>query len=307
MDRTATIDEQAAGGLLGARPESRGARPIRTLRSLARWMRHYPLGAFGAIMVVIVLAVSALGPTLVSFGPLEISGARLAGPDGTHLLGTDHFGRDVLARTVAGARISVVVAVTASFLALCIALLLGVVGGYSGRWIDTAIGSFVNAIMSFPSLLLLMTVVAYTGPGVRNVAVILGILPGIRYSRVIRSAVLALKGSQFVEAAQSMGATQLRVMVRHILPNTFGPAMVLVSTVWGISILAESSLSFLGLGVPPPTPSWGGMIKEGRPFMELAPWTILPPSITLGLTVFGLNMLGDSLRDSLDPRTRGQN
>jgi peptide/nickel transport system permease protein len=251
-----SMNEESTGQLYGARAEAGWAWSRRLPRTTARWVRQYPLGAFGAFLVIVVLVVAAVGSTFLKYGPLEIVGTRLASPSSEHLLGTDNFARDLLARTVAGARISVFIAVSASALALVISLILGTVGGFSGRWVDGAIGSFVNAVMAFPSLLLLMSIVAYSGPGVRNVALILGILPGIRYSRVIRSAVLSIKGSQYVEAAQSMGATQLRLMVRHIVPNTFGPAMVLVSTVWGVSILAEASLSFLGLGVPPPTPSW---------------------------------------------------
>jgi peptide/nickel transport system permease protein len=298
---------------LGAAPRERDLRtelpwlsPARGLAALSRWGRRYPLGAVGAVVVGIMLIVAFAGTTLTPYTPTEIAGVRLQGPSAAHVWGTDSFGRDVFSRTIAGTRISVIVAVVASTLATAIALTLGTLAGYAGRWTDAVIQRFVDATMAFPGLILLTAAVAVTGPGLRNVAIILGVLPGIRASRVIRAAVLRIRGTEFIVAARAMGATQPRILARHVVPNTFGPAMVIASTVWGTSILAEASLSFLGLGVPPPAPSWGGMISGGRLFMEIAPWTVVPPSIALALTVFGCNMLGDALRDAFDPRSRGR-
>lgn len=278
---------------------------MRLRRAVLGWGARNPLGAVGVVIVLAVGVLGLLGPMLVPHDPQSSQALPLGGPSSDHLLGTDRFGRDVLARVVTGARISAVIAMATSALAVVIALSLGVVGGWYGRYVDTAIQRVVDGVMAFPSLILLMLAVTVFGPSITNLIALLSFLYGVRYSRVIRSSVLTLKSREFVLAARTIGASESRIMLRHIAPNTFGPAMVIASTVWGVAILSEAALSFLGLGVPPPTPSWGGMIKDGRPLMVAAPWIVLSPAIALGLTVFGFNMLGDALRDTLDPRLRG--
>ncbi|MGD9891439.1 MAG: ABC transporter permease [Dehalococcoidia bacterium] len=286
--------------------ESRRGRSPRA--KLLRLARETPLGAAAAVIVAALFVVAAIGPLVTPYDPNQNSaGKRLSPPSSQHLAGTDNLGRDVFSRTIAGARISVVVGFGAVAIGMIAASLIGVLSGYFGGAVDTVIQRFVDAYMAFPNLLLLMTVVAVLGPGIPQLIVALGMSSALGSSRVLRSATLALKENQHIEAARAIGAGHTRIIARHILPNIFAPLMILATGGLGTAILAEASLSFLGFGVPPPDASWGNMMTGyGRSVLYLAPWMMLAPGIALSLTVFGFNILGDSLRDLLDPRLRGR-
>lgn len=276
--------------------------------ALIRLIREKPLGLFGAVIVIILLFVGIFAEQLAPFGYNELSlFDRLQPPSSKYILGTDHLGRDLLSRIIYGARISMFVSLGASGLCILVAGLIGTVSGYLSGRIDTIIQRFVDGWMSIPPLFLILTIMAVVGPGINQVIVVLGLLYGIAGSRVIRSAVIAIKENQYVYASRTVGARVMTIIRRHILPNVMGPMIILFTVNMGAAIIAEASISFLGFGIPPPTPSWGGMLSEGgRRYMLQAPWLALWPGLALSLVVFGINMLGDALRDLLDPRLRGR-
>jgi peptide/nickel transport system permease protein len=227
-------------------------------------------------------------------------------PGAQFYLGTDNLGRDLFSRIVYGARISMTVGFGAVGLSLLLATFLGVTSGYFGGKVDVLVQRLVDACMAFPPLVILLSIMAVLGPGLLNVILVLGIVPSANRSRVIRSATLAAKENQFVEAARAVGAGHLRIILRYILPNVMAPIIIIATNALGGVILAESTLSFLGFGVPPPHPSWGEMLSgSGRSYMYRAPWMAIWPGVAISLGVFGFNMLGDALRDLLDPRLRG--
>ena len=231
---------------------------------------------------------------------------QLQSPSLEHWFGTDHIGRDVLSRILYGAQLSVIVGFLAAGLATVISIVLGVICGYFGGTLDMAIQRFVDAWMTFPDLVLLIVVVSIVGPGVTQIIVILGCLYGIAGSRIVRGAVIGVRENMYTHAAQSIGARTLHILVFHILPNVMPVIIVLFTTRIGAVILAEAGLSFLGLGVPPPAPTWGSMLSgSGRTYMYLQPWLALAPGICLTIVVYAVNVYGDALRDLLDPRMRG--
>ena len=284
-------------------PRRRG--PVATF--FVRLFRDKPLGAAGAVIFLIFLLCGVFADVLAPYGFNQISPInRLKPPSAKFWFGTDNLGRDMFSRILYGAQLSVVIGFCAAGLATVISVVLGIVTGYLGGKIDMVTQRFVDAWMSFPDLVILIVVVSVVGPGMWPVIVILGFFYGIAGSRIIRGAVISVRENMYVHAAQSIGATTTRVLVRHILPNVMPPIIVLFTTRVGAVILAESGLSFLGLGVPPPAPTWGGMLSgSGRNYMYLAPWLALAPGICLTLVVYGINMFGDALRDLLDPRMRG--
>jgi peptide/nickel transport system permease protein len=232
--------------------------------------------------------------------------SRLKPPSGAHWLGTDNLGRDVLSRVIFGARVSMLVGVGGVALGLLGATAVGLASGYFGGRLDILAQRVVDAFMCFPLLLVALTIMALLGPGLANVILTLGLVLAVRDSRVIRGAVLGVKANLYVEAARALGATHGAMIGRHILPNIFAPLIILATVNIGAVILIEAALSFLGFGVPPPRPSWGGMLSgAGLVHMLRAPWLALWPGVALSLAVFGANMVGDALRDLLDPRLRG--
>jgi peptide/nickel transport system permease protein len=232
--------------------------------------------------------------------------SRLKPPSGAHWLGTDNLGRDVLSRVIFGARVSMLVGVGGVALGLLGATVVGLASGYFGGRLDILAQRVVDAFMCFPLLLVALTIMALLGPGLVNVILTLGLVLAVRDSRVIRAAVLGVKANPYVEAARALGATHGAMIGRHILPNIFAPLIILATVNIGAVILIEAALSFLGFGVPPPRPSWGGMLSgAGLVHMLRAPWLALWPGVALSLAVFGANMVGDALRDLLDPRLRG--
>jgi peptide/nickel transport system permease protein len=272
-----------------------------------RLFRDKPLGAFGFVVCVVFLVCGIFADVLAPYGFNQISPInRLKPPSEKFWFGTDNLGRDVFSRTLYGAQLSVVIGLSAAALATVVSLVIGILSGYLGGKIDMLLQRFVDAWMCFPDLIILIVVVSVVGPGMGPVIVILGLLYGIAGSRIIRGAVMSVRENAYVHAAQSTGATLPRILLKHILPNIMAPVIVLFTTRVGAVILAESGLAFLGLGVPPPAPTWGGMLSgSGRSFMYMAPWLALAPGLCITVVVYGINVFGDALRDLLDPRMRG--
>jgi peptide/nickel transport system permease protein len=232
--------------------------------------------------------------------------SRLKAPSEAHWLGTDNLGRDLLSRVIYGARVSMAVGFGGVVVGLALGTAVGLVSGYFGGRLDLVLQRVVDAFMCFPLLLVALTIMALLGPGLGNVILTLGLVLGVRDSRVIRSAVLSVKAHLYLEAARALGAAHPAMIGRHVLPNILAPIIILGTVNLGAIILTEAALSFLGFGVPPPRPSWGGMLSgAGLVHMLRAPWLALWPGVALSLAVFGANMLGDALRDLLDPRLRG--
>ena len=272
-----------------------------------RLWRERPVGAVGGIVVVILILVSIFADVLAPYRPREINLPDiLQGPSATHLLGADHLGRDVLSRLIHGARISIFVGFAATTLNVVVAGLIGGTSGFLGGKLDLVVQRFVDAWMSFPGLLLLLTVMSITGRGIVQLIVVLGIVGGIPASRVVRGAVIGVKENAYFQAAEVIGCSTWKTLVRHVLPNVAAPIIVIFSINIGAVIITEASLSFLGFGLPLQVPSWGGMLsREGRQYMEMAPRLALWPGLCLTIVVYSLNMFGDAVRDLLDPRLRG--
>ena len=272
-----------------------------------RLWRERPLGAIGGIVVLILIVVSIFADVLAPYRPREVNLPDiLQGPSAAHLLGADHLGRDLLSRLIHGARISLLVGFAATTLNVVVAGLIGGTSGFLGGKLDLVVQRFVDAWMSFPGLLLLLTVMSMTGRGILQLIVVLGIVGGIPASRVVRGAVLGVKENAYFQAAEVVGSSTWKTLVRHVLPNIAAPVIVIFSINIGAVIITEASLSFLGFGLPLQIPSWGGMLsREGRQYMEMAPRLALWPGLCLTIVVYSLNMFGDAVRDLLDPRLRG--
>ncbi len=287
------------------------SRPVKPrtflLDLLRRLVRERPLGAASAVVVLLLAIVAILADVLAPFPFAEMHLVdRLGDPSSTYLLGTDQLGRDVLSRLVYGARTSLGVGFAATVLSTLVALLVGGVAGFVGGKLDILMQRFVDAWMSFPGLLLLLTIITIVGQGIPQIIVVLGVTSGIGNSRVIRSAVIGIKENPYFEAARAIGSAPRHILGRHVWPNITAPVIVVFSITIGGIIIAEASLSFLGFGLPTTVPSWGGMLsREGRQFMEMAPRLALWPGVALTLVVYCLNMFGDAVRDLLDPRLRG--
>ena len=257
----------------------------------------------GALIVLTVLLVALLAPLLAPYDPeARDFRARFQAPTAQHWLGTDNFGRDTLTRIIYGSRVSVQVAATAVGIALVIGVLLGALAGFFGGWVDNLIMRTVDVFLAFPPILLALALVAGLGPSATSVMVALGLVYWTTYARVVRSSVLALRSEEFVEASRALGASWPRTLFKHVLPNAIGPVIVVATVGMGGAITAEAALSFLGLGVQPPTPSWGSILNTGLQFIRQAPFLSTFPGLAIMVTVLGFNLLGDGLRDLLDPR-----
>jgi peptide/nickel transport system permease protein len=280
--------------------------PYRLLRNTVRFCRQKPLGAFGAF-VLIVLLVTAIIPQVIApraYDAIDIP-ASLQGPSAHHIFGTDNQGRDVFSRVVYGARTSVIISFGVVAISSIVTTVLGLISGYYGGKIDIVLQRFIDIWQAFPSLIFLIFLVSIFSPGIPTLIVALGIVFSASGTRVIRSAVIDVRDRTYIEAARSTGASDLRIMFTHILPNIVPIILISASVSIGFVILAESSLSFLGLGVPPPHPSWGRMLQDAQQDMQQHPYLALFPGGAIALTVYAFNMLGDALRDVLDPRMRG--
>jgi peptide/nickel transport system permease protein len=293
--------------VLVTRSSTAAARPNQRLDFARRLFRHKPLGALGGVLLGLLLVVALFADWLAPYDFNDIDPiSALQFPSLIHPLGTDQLGRDVMSRIIYGARLSVIIAVAASLMSVVISLVLGVISGYFGGRVDTLTQRFVDAWMSFPDLVVLIVGVSVIGPGMLQLIVLLGLLYGIAGSRIVRGTVLSAREQLFVQAGHSFGASNWHVIRRHIIPTIFAPLIVLFTTRLGAIVLAESSLSFLGLGVPPPAPVWGSMLSSGRIFMTQAPWLGIVPGIAVALVVYAVNVFGDAIRDLLDPRQRGE-
>jgi len=276
-------------------------------RGLWRLIKEKPLGAFGGVIVLGLLLCALFAPWIATH-PYDQTNVRnrLKPPGSQFYFGTDNLGRDIFSRIVYGARVSVTVGFGAVSIGITLATIIGVGCAYFGGKADILVQRLVDAQVAIPGLLLLLNIMAVTGPGLLNIILALGIVSAAGSSRIIRSAALAVKENQFVEAARAVGASHLRIILCYILPNIMAPIIIITTVSLGFVILIESALSFLGFGVPPPYPSWGEMLSgSGRSYMHKAPWMATWPGVAISLAVFGFNMLGDALRDLLDPRLRG--
>ena len=280
---------------------------LRAFRAGSALALTKPLGTLGGTLTLLLVLTALFAPALAPYDPLQIQAAdRLQPPSPRYPLGTDDFGRDILSRVIYGARISMLIGSGAVAISVLLATIIGVTSGYYGGRLDAILQRGVDALMAFPWLVVLLTIMAVLGQGLENVILALGVGGTAGNARLVRSAVLAIKESQYVEAARALGCRDSQIILRYILPNIAAPIMVVATLGLGVAILAESSLSFLGFGVPPPTPSWGGMLSgSGRTYMLKAPWMAIFPGLAISLAVFGFNMLGDALRDVLDPKLRG--
>ena len=275
-------------------------------RQVAHNARHNPLAAIGAGLVIIFIMFALFAPWIAPQDPAFIHlPARLNPPSQAHWFGTDELGRDLLSRIIYGARISMLVGSCVVGFSLALGLIIGSIAGYYGGGIDRFVNVvLMNAFLSFPGILLAIAFVAFRGPGVFNLVLALSLGGWVGYARLVRGQVLAAREREFVEAARALGASDLRIIVRHILPNIIQPVIVQAAIGMAGAILAEATMSFLGLGVPPPTASWGTMLNDGRAHLFDAPHLVLFPALAVMLAVLSFNFIGDALRDYLDPRSR---
>jgi len=276
---------------------------IGRLRHLAR---RYPLGAVGAGIMVVFVFAAMFANVLTAYDPLSTNAAQsLCAPGRAHWLGCDNFGRDMLARIIYGARISLAVGIGSTLIGSGLGIMIGLASGYLGGAVDLMAQRLVDILQALPLLVLALIMAASLGPSLENTVIAISI-PLIPYvARVIRANTLALKELPFIEAARAVGMSELRIALRHVLPNTLAPLIVLATAQLGSAILTEASLSFLGLGIPEPYPSWGRMLSESAAeYVRTAPWLVIFPGLAISLAVFGTNLLGDALRDALDPRQR---
>jgi len=301
----ATLEPLAAPR--GPAAQARRAAAPDVLAAVGQFARRKPLGAIGAALIILFL-VLAIGAQWLAPYPYDAAVAqRLQPPSFAHPFGTDANGRDLLSRVIWGARVSVTIGFGAVVISTVIAVMIGVTSGYFGGWFDLGVQRVVDIWISFPALVLLVSLVAIVGPGLWSTTLVLGILLAPGTARVVRGAVLGMRTQPYVESARCVGAGNLRIVRAYVLPNVAAPILVLATTGLGVAILAESTLAFLGYGVPPPFPTWGSMLSgTGRAYMLQSPWLSIWPGLAISAAVFGFNMLGDALRDVLDPRLRGR-
>jgi peptide/nickel transport system permease protein len=300
-ERTGVALEIGAG--MESAPRPRPAAAAR--RWLARLVARQPLGALGGMIVLALILTAVLAPRLAPHGPKDAGFAPFQRPGAEFPLGTDHLGRDVLSRVIWGARLSLYVGLVSVAFGVTAGALWGAVTAYFGGAADSASQRLVDMLMALPPIILALSLMAALGQSVNNVIVALAFLLIPTAARTVRSVALSVKESPFVEAARAAGCSHGRIILLHVLPNTFATYIVLFTVNIAYAIVVEASLSFLGLGAPPDEPSWGNMLTAGIEAMEAAPWIIVFPGLAISLTVFGLNLLGDAIRDMTDPRLRG--
>ncbi len=275
------------------------------MKGLSRMVRGR-LGRVGAVVVVAYAVVALAAPLIAPYDPYSMQVDHVLAPPGPqHWFGTDSLGRDVLSRILYGARISLGVSVLSVAIALVLGTAIGLAAGYFGRWVDGTLSRLVDLMFSFPDILLALVVIAILGGSLVSLTLAIGIVYTPIFARVARGAVLVVRRADYVEAARATGAGDLRVMLRHVLPNTLAPIMVQTSLSLAFAVLAEAALTYLGLGAEPDTPSWGMMLNQGTAWMQQAWWVALFPGLAITVTVLGFNLLGDGLRDALDPALRG--
>ena len=271
-------------------------------------IRRQPLGALGGLVVILMIAAALFAPQIATHDP-EINdfGAMLEAPSLAHIFGTDEFGRDIYSRIVHGARTAMLVGFTAAICGSTIGLLIGVTSAYFGGWVGIIVQRVVDVLIAFPSIILALAIVIILGRGVGPVIIAITIPMIPTCARVVRSSALAVREIPYVDAARAMGFGHARIVLRHISPNIMAPYLIMLTTFLGAAILAEASLSYLGLGVQEPTPAWGLMLKSGaEEYAESAPWAVIFPGVAITLAVFGFNLFGDAMRDVLDPKLRSR-
>jgi peptide/nickel transport system permease protein len=294
-----SIDYRAELTRAGANVEGRWS----AIRFLAR---RYPLGAFGAVIMALCVFAALFAPYITVYDPLSTNAAAsLARPSAQHWLGCDFMGRDVYSRIIYGSRISLAVGIGSLGLGLTCGVFIGLTSGYLGGWIDLAAQRLIDILQSLPLLVMALLMTASLGPSLKNTSIAISIALIPSSARVVRSTTLSLREQPFVESAKAIGMSEVRIAFRHVLPNTLAPLIVLGTAQLGATILIEATLSFLGLGVPEPHPSWGRMLSESAAeYVRTAPWLVIFPGLAISLVVFGTNLFGDALRDLLDPRQR---
>jgi peptide/nickel transport system permease protein len=302
--------QQVAGPLTGSEPALTGMRPRPTLwQNIISFTQRKPLGAFGAVLVIVLVIVAMIAPVIATEDPLKTNSKHVFNPPGGETwLGGDQIGRDVFSRLVYGTRISLAVGLLSVFFGVTIGAFIGIASGYFGGITDLVIQRLMDAMMSFPALILALAIMAALGASVTNVVIALSavFIPGA--ARTIRSQALSIKEVDYVLAARAVGAGDWRIIMRHMAPNCAATFIVLASISLGWAIVVEASLSFLGVGIPPDVPSWGGMLNGvAQNSLDVAPWLGVFPGLAIVITVFAVNLLGDALRDVLDPRLRGAN
>ncbi|SAL34856.1 ABC transporter permease [Caballeronia humi] len=276
--------------------------PRRRRRGLAKFMKNRAAVA-GALIVVFVVVIALLAPWLAPYDPIQASFMTVRkAPDAAHWFGTDELGRDVLSRMIWGARASLLAGVVSVGIAVVVGVPLGLLAGYFGRLVDGVISRIADALLSIPFLILAIALAAFLGPSLTNAMIAIGVSAMPRFVRLTRGQALSVKAEDYVEGARAIGLDDFRIIVRYILPNVLPPIIVQASLTVAMAIIAEASLSFLGLGQLPPAPSWGSMLNTAKDFVDQAPWMSIFPGIAIFLAVLGFNLLGDGLRDALDPR-----
>jgi peptide/nickel transport system permease protein len=269
-------------------------------------IRRQKLAMTGIIIVAFFALVALVGPAIAPYGPTEqFIDDRLQPPGGKYLLGTDEFGRDIYSRLLYGARISFQVGAIAVGIAGSLGIVFGLIAGYARGWIDNVLTLLMDVIFAFPAILLAIAIISLLGNNLANAMIAIAIVYMPTFMRVVRGATLSVRNTAYVESAVALGASTPRVLLAHVFPNITAPLIVHVSLVFAFAVLAEASLAFLGLGNKPPAPSWGSMVSASYGFLQLAPWAAIVPGVAIALAVLGFNLLGDGLRDALDPRTRG--
>jgi len=292
--RAAAVSAPGAGGTL--------TRLGRVIREVAR----RPAGLFGLIVICLLFVVVVAAPVVAPYSPYKQDIVhRLQGPSPQHLFGTDELGRDLLSRVIFGARIALSVAIPAVLIAMAVGTVTGLISGYVGKSVDQVSIVGMDAIQAFPAVILALALLAVLGPSLRNVVIVIGVALAPGYARVVRAMTRAAKQNQYVEAELSLGAGTVRIAVHHLLPNIAAPLFILIAMDIPSAIAIEAGLAFLGLGVPPPSPSWGALLSDGFRYVLISPWAIIAASAALMLTTLGFAMLGETLRDVLDPKLSG--
>ncbi|MDK2823474.1 MAG: peptide/nickel transport system permease protein [Clostridia bacterium] len=268
-------------------------------------LKKNKIAMFGAFIIGILLFTAVFAPFLSPHDPENgILTDRQQPPSSKYLLGTDSQGRDVLSRIIHGAGISVQIGVISVGIALIVGSLMGVLAGYYGKWMDVLIMRLVDIMLAFPTILLALAIVTILGPSLKNAMIAVGIVNIPRFARIVRSSVLSVKETEYIEASKAIGCTDIQIILRHVLPNCLAPIIVQTTLTIGTAILEAAGLSFLGLGAQPPMPEWGAMLADSRGYLRQAPWSVMFPGLAIMLTVLGFNLLGDGLRDALDPRLK---
>jgi peptide/nickel transport system permease protein len=290
--------DRAPAAFADTRPRVTGA------RQASRLILRNPIGALGGVIVALVILAAVFADLVAPFDPTSQLAQPLQPPGGAYALGTDEFGRDVLSRVIHGARVSLYVGIISVGIALVSGSILGLLAGFHGGWSDTSIMRLMDVLFGLPAIVLAIAITSVLGPSLNSVLIAIGIVYAPQFSRVARAPTLSLRERDFVTAARAVGAGDVWLVRRHILPNMTAPIVVQATVAFSTAILTEATLSYLGLGTQPPTPSWGTMLNAGKQVLLLAPWTSIFPGLAIAVTVLGFNLLGDGLRDALDPRTR---